>query len=126
MKSDEIIILNNNKKVKGNIIKNSIIQIRKIFYLLIIIILSLLFQKTNFKNNFYKKKAIFPIIQNENYSITNNCSIVKEQLDKRTQPFNYENEFYFFTSIISCKIPFSFIRFADGEEYIILLIFFRF
>ena len=46
----------------------------------------------------------------------NACEFIKYKLKTRTQPFEYENELIFFTSLISCKIPFSIIRFADGEE----------
>ena len=115
MKPDTIIYLNNYKKVKDNIFKNCTIRIRKIFYLIILLIFN---QKTKLINNFYKKSNIFPVNKNKYNSTITNCSLVKELLIKRTQPFEYESEFYFFTSIIYCKIPFSFIRFADGEEYI--------
>ena len=44
-----------------------------------------------------------------------NCLLVKNKLKNRTHPFDFANELIFFTELISCKIPFSFIRFADGE-----------
>ena len=49
----------------------------------------------------------------------NACEFIKYKLKTRTQPFEYENELIFFTSLISCKIPFSFIRFGDAEEHIL-------
>ena len=58
--------------------------------------------------------------KNSNYIFPNNidCTLVNNKLKNRTQPFEYENELIFFTELISCKIPFSFIRFADGENSI--------
>ena len=47
-----------------------------------------------------------------------NCIIVKNMLKKRIHPLDFINEFHFFTDLISCKIPFSFIRFGDGENFI--------
>jgi len=46
------------------------------------------------------------------------CSFVENLLRNRSQPFEFENELIFFISLLSCKIPFSFIRFGDGEDYI--------
>ena len=54
----------------------------------------------------------------ERISYDINCVIVKNKLKKRTQPFDFEAKFLFFTHLISCKIPFSFIRFGDGENSI--------
>jgi hypothetical protein len=54
-------------------------------------------------------------ITNHVFSDNIDCINVKNKLNNRTQPFDYFNEFLFFTDLISCKIPFSFIRFADGE-----------
>ena len=48
----------------------------------------------------------------------NDCLFIKNELKKREGPFDFENEFFFFVSLVSCKIPFSFIRFGDGEYYI--------
>jgi hypothetical protein len=55
-----------------------------------------------------------------NLSVYNDidCIIVKNKLNNRTQPFDFINEFLFFTDLISCKVPFSFIRFGDGENLI--------
>ena len=47
------------------------------------------------------------------------CIFIKYKLKKRTQPLDYENELFFILALISCRIPFSFIRFADGEEFIL-------
>ena len=75
------------------------------------------------------KKTAHKIRNNENFNITeliesktnfNNtvCHFIKRKLKNRKQPFDYEDELSFFISLILCKIPFSFIRFADGEESI--------
>ncbi len=54
----------------------------------------------------------------ENISYDINFVIVKNKLKNSTQPFDFDAEFLFFTNLISCKIPFSFIRFGDGENSI--------
>ena len=46
------------------------------------------------------------------------CRFVKQKLKKRIRPFDYEEELSFIISLILCKIPFSFVRFGDGEEHI--------
>jgi hypothetical protein len=43
---------------------------------------------------------------------------VKYKFGNREQPFDFENELLFFIDLIMCKIPFSFIRFEDGENSI--------
>jgi hypothetical protein len=102
--------------------------------------LELIFQKFSHKLK-YKKRTYFHIIKiifiifysflsylpnNVLNSKTSNhvfyndidCIIVKNKLKKRIHPFDFVNEFHFFTDLISCKIPFSFIRFGDGENLI--------
>ena len=113
-----------NKIKLHKLIKTNIINI-KIFVKIItslIIFYSLFYiintkdkyYKTNFFNimnisNLHKKNLIFD---------KNVCLYIKNELNKRYKPFKYEEEFFFFTSLISCKIPFSFIRFGDGEASI--------
>lgn len=102
--------------------------------------LELIFQKCSLKIN-YKKITIFLFIKkiiiifyffllclpnkglnlkSSNHVFYNDidCIIVKNMLKKRIHPFNFVNEFHFFIDLISCKIPFSFIRFGDGENLI--------
>ena len=102
--------------------------------------LELIFQKFSHKLK-YKKRTRFHIIKiifiifysflsyllnkvfnskTTNHAFYNDidCIIVKNKLKKRIRPFDFVNEFYFFTDLISCKIPFSFIRFGDGENLI--------
>ena len=43
-----------------------------------------------------------------------------KRLYNRTKPFKYEDELIFILDLISCDIPFSFIRFADGENSIMI------
>ena len=87
-----------------------------------IILYSLIFAFFIFKNlnnnNLYDDKRISKILENTIHLDNHACKYIKKKLEKRTRPFNYENEFIFFSSLISCKIPFSFIRFADCEENI--------
>lgn len=107
-------------------IQSDINNFKKIFYisivllfLLNIIIFSIIF--TNHKkenNNILKNMNISDSIPNQNMFDDNYCLLVKNKLRNRTQPFDFQNEFIFFTDLISCKIPFSFIRFADCENYI--------
>jgi hypothetical protein len=68
----------------------------------------LLFLSKKLKNNF------------SNYIFSNDidCVNVKNKLEDRTMPKDYINEFLFITNLITCKIPFSFIRFGDGENLI--------
>ena len=102
--------------------------------------LELIFQKFSHKLK-YKKRTYFHIIKiifiifysfllyppnNLLNSITSNhvfyndidCIIVKNMLKNRIHTFDFIKELYFFTDLISCKIPFSFIRFGDGENFI--------
>lgn len=57
-------------------------------------------------------------IVNQVFSNDIDCIMVKDILKNRTQPFDFMKEFLFFTNLISCNIPFSFIRFGDGENSI--------
>ena len=81
---------------------------KKIFLFVIIIILILFSIKHNIH---YKISSVI----NLDYK---DCLIIQNKLAKRTQPFSFEKEFLFIASLISCKIPFSFIRFGDGENSI--------
>ena len=97
-----------------------------IFYsiiIFIIIILNLLissfifkFNNDNYKNN--KNLNITELIENNTNFDHNICHFIKRKLKNRKHPFDYEDELSFFISLIICKIPFSFIRFGDGEEHI--------
>lgn len=93
------------------------------FISLFIIINSFIFSffiiiKKNHNNNVFRNMNITELIIN-NLNLNNNeCRFIKNELKKRNNPFDFENEFFFFASLILCKIPFSFIRFGDGEEYI--------
>ena len=127
MKS-EIIQLQKRKDIikKNKSIKSNSIRSKKKFYLsntFLIILIFLVFICAIIINKIYKIKLFkhknkFGLIQNKTNPDTNACSFIKNKLENRTQPFDYENELEFFISLISCKIPFSFIRFADGEELI--------
>lgn len=75
----------------------------KIAFIFVFFILSLLFT------------VLKPNISNYVSSNDIDCIIVKNKLRNRVHPFDFVNEFHFFTNLISCKIAFSFIRFADGE-----------
>lgn len=63
-------------------------------------------------------KVLKSSIVNQVFSNDIDCLIVKDILKNRTQPFDFMKEFVFFTNLISCNIPFSFIRFGDGENSI--------
>lgn len=71
--------------------------------------------------------SLFLKVLKSNHIFSNDidCSIVKNLLKNRTHPYDFVNEFLFFTKLISCKIPFSFIRFADGENSIMKGDYFR-
>ena len=123
----------NNEIVKEKENKINIKNFRNLFYIFftIIIILNFIFFSNIFirnkiiLNNIYKNINITYLIDNITKSIKNKissndieCKLVENMLKSRTQPFDFENELLFFTNLISCKIPFSFIRFGDGENSI--------
>ena len=114
-------------------IKMEIRNFKKIFYIFINLIILLYFTIISFifmknklvLNNLFRNKNITYVINQKTNSNQNEissddiiCLLVKNKLKNRIQPFDYENEFVFFTELISCRIPFSFIRFADGENLI--------
>ena len=43
-----------------------------------------------------------------------------KKLYNRTKPFKYEDELIFILDLISCDIPFYFIRFVDDENSIMI------
>ena len=89
-----------------NLTKNSNHFFSKSFFIIIFIII---FPFISIKSNKEKIKQL-------NNKI--NCNYVEKKLKNRTQPLEYEKEFFFFIDLISCDIPFSLIRFADGENSI--------
>ena len=117
----------NNKNI---ILKLDKINLKKYFYkyfILIILLKSLFFSFLNkkYRNNLIKNinissltKYIKKLNKNEINPYDRSCMYVKNKLKKRTQPFDFENELIFFIDLIICKIPFSFIRFGDGENAI--------
>ena len=122
MKSKKTFIKKYQRKNTQNRTKNYF-NINKIILNILItlsvIIITLIISFRTIKNkskgiNFFNKR----LNKAETGPANNICMIAKNQLENRTHPFDYESEFNFFISLISCKIPFSFIRFADGEEFI--------
>ena len=86
-----------------------------------IIIINSLIPKYKFKKNNNKNSEIINItrlIENGTDLDKNICLFVNRTLEKRIHPLDYEEELSFIISLILCKIPFSFIRFGDGEEHI--------
>jgi len=71
---------------------------------------------------------LFNLISIRNKNESNNkiiiddilCEKTLKRLYNRTKPFEYEDELIFMIDLISCDIPFSFIRFGDGENSIML------
>ena len=70
-----------------------------------------------YREIFKNIKLKYYIINNINFN-KEACKYTKVLLNKRFKPFDFENELIFFISLIICKIPFSFIRFGDGENFI--------
>ena len=130
MKSERIIINNQEKKYitnksnkKINIINTKKFKI--IFFIVIILLiilasiaLSLFFINNRNNNSYMKNMNITNLIQNDINFNDKICKFIKRKLKNRKQPFSYEEELSFFLSLIKCKIPFSFIRFGDGENLI--------
>lgn len=92
--------------IKSNYKINRVFHIIKIAFIIFYSFLSFL------------PNALKPKFSNHSFYNDIDCIIVKNKLNNRTQPFDFVNEFLFFTDLISCKIPFSFIRFGDGENLI--------
>jgi hypothetical protein len=88
-----------------------------------ILIISFLFIRNNkYTNNLHNNLNTTYLIENITSLIekkinpsNNDCILFKNKLKNRIQPFDFEDELIFFIELISCKIPFSLIRFADGE-----------
>ena len=119
----------NNEIVTIKKIKIDISNFKRIFYIFIILIFLLNFaifsmafnRNKKSLNDLYNNINITYLIEKQKNEINSNdidCIIVKNKLKNRTHPFVFENELLFFFDLISCKIPFSFIRFADGENCI--------
>jgi len=111
------------KERTKNFIFSNIIQHNLITYKLIgliIILNSLIFSftfiiKKPLKSDLFRNMNLTKLLKNEINLDYNDCSFIRHKLEKREGPFDFETEFYFIISLISCKIPFSFIRFGDGE-----------
>ena len=95
---------------KKNIIKRNISKYEKSF----LIFITLFIIYINYKTKINTTKIIDNIVNIDN----NTCQIIKNKLNNRIGPFDFQEEFLFISSLISCKIPFSFIRFGDGEDFI--------
>lgn len=121
----------NNKIEETKKSKTKFFNLKKVFYiffslfilfnsliLLLIFIYHKRFKKNSQENFVHLIENLTKLIQNIIIPDDNACIIVKEKLKNRTQPFYFENELFFFADLILCKIPFSFIRFGDGEHYI--------
>ena len=67
---------------------------------------------------FEKWKYLYSLLENEINFDETICRFIKGKLKNRIQPLEYEEELSFIISLILCKIPFSFVRFGDGEEHI--------
>ena len=133
METDRIICKDWNNKIaeiKEN--KTNFFKLKKIWFIITFIILfsflilSFIFIKNKISKNNLKENIniaivlgnLTKLIQNIINPDENVCIFVKNQLKNRAQPFDFENELFFFADLISCKIPFSFIRFGDGENSI--------
>lgn len=126
MDIDNISFNNLNNKIPIKIIKKikrknfkEIIYILTLIILLNTLIFSIIFMRSKKSKNIINKNInIANLIKNGEISNNNTCTLIKENLNNRTHPLDFENELYFFFDLISCKIPFSFIRFGDGENLI--------
>ena len=96
----------NNRSIKANNIKNKFILI------LLISLCYILFDLISIRN---KNEPNNKIITDDIL-----CEKTLKRLYNRTKPFEYEDELIFIIDLISCDIPFSFIRFADGENSIMI------
>ena len=104
-------------------IKNNFKYFKKFIYFFILLILSIFLCYILFILIFIRNK-IEPNNKNliNNNILTNDilCEKTLKRLYNRTKPFEYKDELIFIIDLISCDIPFSFIRFADGENSIMI------
>jgi hypothetical protein len=114
-----------NGMTRNKFYKSNSIKYRRTFYIIVTFFLVLIYLLFSFnenrkskKNNLFNNFNIKQLIKNERNLDNNDCNYIKNLMRNRTQPFDFENELIFFITLLSCKIPFSFIRFGDGEEYI--------
>ena len=125
MDSDNNILVKSiNDIISLKSIKKDFKDIKKFIYFFISFIVIIFFCFILFFLIFIRNK-IEPINKNViiKSNITTNdifCEKTLKKLYNRTRPFNYEDELIFITDLISCDIPFSFIRFADGENSIMV------
>ena len=127
MNTDTVSLKKRKKKTKQN---NEIMinkkKYKKCFYIIItfIVIISSLVSSfvfifnRNDNKNYISNVNITELIQNETYFDDKVCKFIKKKLKSRMQPFEFEEELSFIISLILCKIPFSFLRFADSEDSI--------
>ena len=105
---------NNLNKINGKLYLKSFFLCILSYWLFWFIII----RNNNYKKNIYTNINITYLIKNDFNIDIDACLYIKNKLNKREKPFDYENELSFLISLISCNISFSFIRFADGEENI--------
>ena len=102
--------------------KNKVINYFKIsLYIIIIVLIILDYLISSFNKNInikIRNMNITNLLENEINFDETICRFIKGKLKNRIQPFEYEEELSFIISLILCKIPFSFVRFGDGEEHI--------
>ena len=102
--------------------KNKVINNYKIsLYIIIIVLIILDYLISSFNKNInikIRNMNITNLLENEINFDESICRFINGKLKNRIQPFEYEEELSFIISLILCKIPFSFVRFGDGEEHI--------
>ena len=125
METDRTDRINLKKKNKNQIFKkvkiksiilgnnNNYSILKFIYYILISFVIVIIFSIFSFKLFIQK------FIKQDRTTNDIDCLLVKSKLKNKTHPFDFTNELIFFTELIECKIPFSFIRFADGENAIL-------
>lgn len=124
METDRINFNKQYIKVIANEVNNDLRNFKKIFYILIILIIllnisSFLFLHFHDKESRKNLYISNPMKSKYNFAkYEKNCIFAKNKLKNRIKPLDFENELLFFIDLIVCKIPFSFIRFADGENAI--------
>ena len=115
------------KKFKIKKIKRYAWNLKFVYSIFIVLIFVLICSFLSFRfirnkigfNNEYKNINIINSLEKDKASNETDCLLVKNKLKNRTHPFDFANELIFFTELIACKIPFSFVRFADGENAIL-------
>lgn len=88
---------------------------KKLIYKIILVVSIISLSLLIYFHIYFRYRSSPNNINNKNFS---DCSYMTKILHNRKGPFEFEDEFFFFSKLIECNIPISLIRFGDGENLI--------